>query len=121
MKAAGSVTFSLGAVYFITGLVLVCFAILTAADRSHPRRWGTGAFWLRLVVIFGAGDVMPHWATGMLVIAMVVLDGAGQVRHGPIPDLKAEQERHARALGDRIFLPVLAIPTVTFVFALVFR
>jgi uncharacterized membrane protein len=121
MGTAGDVIFSLDAVYLITGLVLVCFAILTVADRQHPRRWGTGAFWLILGVIFGVGGMMPHWVTGILVIAMVTLDGAGQVRHGPMPDRKAEQARHARNLGDRIFLPVVAIPTVTFLFAFTFR
>lgn len=121
MRAAGDVIFSLGAVYLITGLVLVCFAILTVADRGHPRRWGTGAFWLILGVIFGVGGIVPHWVTGLLVIVMVMLDGAGQVRHGPMPDWKAEQARHARELGDRIFLPVLAIPAVTFLFALASR
>ena len=121
MGAAGDVIFSLGAVYLIAGLVLVCFAILTVADRGHPCRWGTGAFWLILGVIFGVGGVVPHWVTGMLLIAMVALDGAGQVRHGPTPDRKAERARHAHELGDRIFLPVLAIPTVTFVFALTCR
>ena len=121
MRAAADLIFSLDAVYLITGLVLVCFAVLTGADRGHPRRWGTGAFWLILGVIFAVGGIVPHWVTGLLVIAMVVLDGAGQVRHGPMPDRKAEQARHAHELGDRIFLPVLAIPTVTFVFALTFR
>ena len=121
MRALGGLVFSLDAVYLITGLVLVWFAILTGADRGHPRRWGTGAFWLILGVIFGAGGMVPHWVTGLLVIAMVVLDGTGQVSHGPMPDRKAEQARHARELGDWIFLPVLAIPTVTFVFAIAFR
>ena len=120
MRAAGDLISSLGAVYLITGLVLVCFAVLTVADRGHPRRWGTGAFWLILGVIFGVGGMVPHWVTGLLVIAMVLLDGAGQVRHGPMPDCKAEQARHARQLGDRIS-PVLAIPAVTFVFALAYR
>jgi len=120
MRAAGFI-FSLDAVYLITGLVLVCFAILTAADRGHPRRWGTGAFWLILGAVFVVGGVVPHWVTGLLVIAMVVLDGAGQVSHGPMPDRKTEQARRARELGDRIFLPVLAIPAGTFVFAIAFR
>ena len=121
MGAAGGVIFSLDAVYFITGLVLVGFAGETFADRSHPRRWGTGTFWLILGVIFSVGGTLPHWLTGMLVVALVALDGAGQVRHRPTPERKAEQAAHARELGDRIFLPVLAIPAVTFAFALGFR
>jgi uncharacterized membrane protein len=121
MGTAGNVIFSLGAVYLITGVVLICFALLTIADGQHPCRWGTAAFWLILGVIFAVGGIMPHWVTGMLVIAMVTLDGTGQVRHGPMPQRNAEQARHAGELGDRIFLPVLAIPTVTFLFALTFR
>ena len=58
MKAAGLI-FSLDAVYLITGLVLVCFAILTGADRGHPRRWGTGAFWL--ILGGGAYGVYVIW------------------------------------------------------------
>ena len=121
MRPAVDVIFSLDAVYFMTGLVLVCFATQTFADCGHPRRWGTGAFWLILGVIFGAGGLVPHWLTGVLVVAMVALDGTGQVRHGPLPERKAEQAQHARQLGDRIFLPVLAIPIVTFGFAVTFR
>lgn len=121
METAVATIFSLGAVYLITGLVLVCFAVVTIADRDHPRRWGTGAFWLILGVIFGAGGFLPHWVTGMLVLAMVTLDGAGQVRHGPIGERKTEHVPHNRPLGDWIFLPVIAIPAVTFTFALTFR
>ena len=38
-----------------------------------------------------------------------------------MPDREGGAARQARELGDRIFLPVLTIPAVTFVFALAFR
>ena len=120
VSAAGSV-FSLGAVYVFAGLVLIGFAILTAADRRHPRRWGTGAFWLVLGVIFIFGSLLPYWVSGLLVIVMVALDGAGQVRAGPLPDRAAMRSPRVTGPGNRIFLPVLAIPMVTFAFALMFR
>lgn len=121
MARAAAVIFSLDTVYLVAGVVLACFALLTFADREHPRRWGAGAFWLILGIIFCVGGVLPHWVTGVLVIAMVALDAAGQVRPGPAPERKEEQARHARELGDRIFVPVLALPVVTFLFALAFR
>jgi uncharacterized membrane protein len=121
MAAVGRALFSLGTFYVVTGLVLGCFALLTFADRTHPRRWGTGAFWLILGAIFVFGGVVPHWVTGVLVLALVGLDGAGQVRAGPGTDRKAEQAAHARELGDRIFLPVILIPATTLLCALAFR
>jgi uncharacterized membrane protein len=121
MAGAARLLFSLDAVYLATAFVLGSFATLTFADRSHPRRWGTGTFWLLLGVVFGFGGVLPHWATGVLVIVMVLLDGAGQVRHRAIRDRSDERARHAARLGHRIFLPVVAIPAVTFGFAVVWR
>jgi uncharacterized membrane protein len=54
----------------------------------------------------------------MLVLLMVALDGTGQVRRGSSEEVsKAEQEKEAARLGNKIFLPVLVIPLVTFVFA----
>jgi uncharacterized membrane protein len=49
---------------------------------------------------------------------MVALDGAGRVTPGTAPEpTKKEQADGARKLGDRIFIPVLVIPVVTFAFA----
>lgn len=109
--------FSIDAVYVLTGLVLSAFALLTFADREHPCRWGTGSFWLLLAIIFAFGSLMPHWLTGVMVLVMVLLDGIGQVRyHAPrIPSL------NSTTIGDRIFLPVLLIPAVTFLVAFIFR
>ncbi|HKX27352.1 MAG TPA: DUF979 family protein, partial [Blastocatellia bacterium] len=122
--------FSLETVYVLTGLILLTFAALTFVDRSNPRRVGSGCFWLVLGAIFLLGSLMPSWLTGLLVLLMVGLDGAGQVGRGRRPDEDAassktgktdETNETGRRLGDRLFIPVLAIPVVTFAFALVFR
>jgi len=116
----GSV-FSLEAVYVLTGVALLIFALMTFADRTNPRRLGSGLFWLTLGIIFMFGGVTPHWLTGLLVLFLVALDGFGQVGRGRVETDPVEQAEHARRLGNRIFIPVLAIPIVTFAFALVFR
>jgi uncharacterized membrane protein len=114
--------FSLQAVYVLVGLVLVVFASMTFRDRGNPRRVGSGLFWVILGLIFIAGGLLPHWLTGMLVLLMVALDGTGQVRRGSSTEVsKAEQEKEAARLGNRIFLPVLVIPLVTFAFAAAFK
>jgi uncharacterized membrane protein len=116
----GSV-FSLEAVYVLTGVALLIFALMTFADRTNPRRVGSGCFWLTLGIIFVFGGVAPHWLTGLMVLFLVALDGCGQVGRGSGETDPVERAEHARRLGARIFIPVLAIPIVTFAFALIFR
>jgi uncharacterized membrane protein len=109
-------------VYALTGVVLWIFAAMTFADRGNPRRIGTGCFWVTLGVIFIAGSLMPHWLTGLLVILMVALDGAGRVARGRYDETTdAEHAREADRLGNKIFIPVLVIPFVTFGVAVIFR
>jgi uncharacterized membrane protein len=108
--------FSLEAVYVLTGLVLFCFAGLTLVDGSNPRRAGSALFWFVLGLIFALGGVLPYWLTGLLVLLMVGLDGAGQVSKGAV-----NVAARVPSIGSRIFWPVLAIPLVTFAFAICFR
>jgi uncharacterized membrane protein len=113
---------SLDMVYALTGVVLWIFAAMTFADRGNPRRIGTGCFWFTLGVIFIAGSLMPHWLTGLLVILMVALDGAGRVARGRYDETTdAEHAKEADRLGNKIFIPVLVIPFVTFGVAVIFR
>jgi uncharacterized membrane protein len=122
-----AMVFSLETVYVLTGLVLLVFAILTFADRRHPHPWASGCFWLTLGVIFGLGSLLPHVVIGGLVLLMVVLDGCGWVRPGVSEEQHSKEEKTLASegvgspLGNRIFLPVLVIPGVTVLFAMVFR
>jgi uncharacterized membrane protein len=122
LSSIANTIFSLNAVYVLTGLVLLIFAVMTFADRGNPHRGGTGLFWLILAVIFIFGSLLPHWLVGLLVLLMVAIDGAGRVSRGSYNEAsKAEQAEQAGRLKDRIFLPVLVIPLVTFAFAVIFR
>ncbi|HMG36183.1 MAG TPA: DUF979 domain-containing protein [Blastocatellia bacterium] len=106
---------NLNTVYILTGILLYIFAFLTLTEPSHTSRKGTAAFWLILGSIFLFGGVLPHWVTGLLVLVMVAIDGAGRVRRGAYEGAsRAVQVLEARRLGDKIFLPVLMIPLVTF-------
>ncbi|MFY9558223.1 MAG: DUF979 domain-containing protein [Blastocatellia bacterium] len=114
--------FSLNAVYVLTGIVLWVFAGMTFADRANKRRIETGVFWLILGAIFVFGGMLPHWLTGLLVLAMVTIDGTGGVARGDYNEsTKTAQANQARRLGNRIFIPVLTIPIVTFGVAIAFR
>ena len=122
LSALANLIFSLNSVYVLTGILLVIFAGLTFRDQANPHRIGSGFFWLILGAIFALGHVFPNWLTGLLVFAMVAIDGAGRIARGNYNEAtKEEQARQARRLGDKIFLPVLVIPVVTFGFAVAFR
>ncbi|MEK7831225.1 MAG: DUF979 domain-containing protein [Acidobacteriota bacterium] len=127
--------FSLDAVYALTGIVLFVFAAMTFADKSNPRRIGSGLFWLLLGAIFAFGGVMPYWLTGVLVLTMVAIDGLGKVGRGSREEqatgglevrepggenLRAPSNIRA-PFGNQIFVPVIAIPVMTFFFAILFR
>ncbi|MEW6129466.1 MAG: DUF979 domain-containing protein [Acidobacteriota bacterium] len=112
---------NLDTVYVITGLVLAVFAAMSFRDRANQHRIASGIFWSLLAVAFAFGSFLPHWLTGLLVLAMVVIDGIGRVGRGAYNETtKEEQAAHARRLRNKIFLPVIAIPVVTIVFAMPF-
>lgn len=101
---------------------MLVFAVMTFKDKAHPHRYGSGMFWLLLAIAFAFGSLLPHWVTGILVLAMIAIDGSGRVSRGSHKEAtQEEQAAQASRLKNRIFLPVIAIPLVTFVFAIAFR
>ncbi len=113
---------NLDIIYALTGMVLTIFALMTFSDKANKHRIASSLFWMLLAVAFAFGSFLPHWLTGLLVLVMVVIDGLGRVGRGTYNEAtKAEQERQAVRLGSKIFLPVIAIPIVTFGFAIAFR
>jgi uncharacterized membrane protein len=111
--------FSLPHLYVLAGLVLACVALMTAADRTHPRRFGSAFFWGFYALVFLVGDLLPPAWIGGGVIAMAAIAGLRRVAPGPhdAPSA-AEYAARARRLGNRLFLPALAIPAVAVVAAL---
>jgi uncharacterized membrane protein len=111
--------FSLAHLYVLTGIVLACVAAMTAADRQHPRRVGSALFWGFYALVFLVGDLLsPAWI-GAGVIAMAVLAGLHRVAPGThAAPTAAEVAARAQRLGNRLFLPALAIPLVAVVVSL---
>ena len=113
---------NLDSVYVVAGIVLFIFAAMTLKDKAHPNRYASALFWLILAICFAFGSLLPHWVTGILVLTMVAIDGLGRVSRGSYNDATQEQQaEQAARLRNKIFLPVLSIPFVTFAFALTVR
>jgi uncharacterized membrane protein len=109
MKLLTSETF-----FVLVGIVLIVIGARTAADRTHPRRWGSSAFWALLGVTFAFGSKLPALATGYLLIVIIGLAANGQVKRGRAPTTtRGERAASAARLGNRIFGPALLIPLTT--------
>ncbi|HFK7186107.1 DUF979 domain-containing protein [Serratia odorifera] len=121
--------------YWLAGVVLVIIAAMSLRDRANPRRVTTALFWGLYGLVFLVGDWTYalfgsgaeakrylHIAIGGLVVVMALIAGFGGVRLGSYHQrTPQEREVSAKRLGNRLFIPALAIPVVTVVGVLLFN
>ena len=105
---------SLNVFFWLVGIVLFVIGGIIVSDRSHPKRFLAGGFWIVCGVIFLAGDRLPADVVGVLVILMAIVAGIGGVTRAK-PQMRPEEARRASAirLGNKLFMPALTIPLVT--------
>ena len=105
---------SLNAFFWLVGIVLFVIGGIIVSDRTHPKRFLAGGFWIVCGVIFLAGDRLPADVVGVLVILMAIVAGIGGVTRAK-PQMRPEEARRASAirLGNKLFMPALTIPLVT--------
>ena len=106
--------FSITQVYWLAGLIMACAAVFNFLDATNPKRWTTGLFWGVYAIMFLLGDKMPPEVVGVgvIVLALIVLvKGVG----GGKPQMRTEAQNQESALrlGNKLFVPALAIPVVT--------
>jgi uncharacterized membrane protein len=111
-------------IFYLVGALFAGTAVLDA----RARKWAVAAFWAILAVPFligeqvlaatKAGTRWPAQAMGLGVIALAVL--AARIRSAPPPDDAPPAVRQASAarLGNRLFVPALAIPVIVGVLVL---
>ena len=102
--------------FLLTGAALLVVAWLTCRDGSNPRRWSSGLFWALWAVIYLVGDSLPPVVCGLIVLMLAALGGLGGVslgKHGQREP--AERQASAARLGNKLFLPILAITTLALV------
>ena len=113
---------SIDYLYWLAGLVLAITALMTFADRDHPRRLSTGLFWALYALVFLIGDKLPPAIVGIGAVVMALIAGFGGVghgKHGTLPE--AERRASAKRLGNKLFIPALLIPVVTVIGTLLFK
>jgi uncharacterized membrane protein len=107
---------TLEAVYILTGLMGLVFAVLSARDKTNRRRFGNAAFWGLLALSFLFGSQMSDLENGLLVIALIVIGGFGLMHKGAAATTTpAERSASAAAHGNMLFLPALAVPLIALI------
>ena len=71
-----------GFIYGVAGLMFAAFAILSAADRTNPKRFGNAAFYAVLAISFLLGGKLGDIGNGVLVLALVAIAGSGAMGRG---------------------------------------
>ena len=112
----------LGAVYVLAGLLFGAAAVINFRDRTRPQRFQRTLFWGLYSITFLFGSLLPPFATGCLVIVMVLATGRSGLGSGGAKELPPEQrqERAAR-FGNRLFIPALMLPLLTFAGTVAFK
>ncbi len=104
--------------YILTGLLLLVFALYSFVDKGNKKRLGTTVFWVIYGMTFLLGKVVPNVVIGALVVIMALIasfKGLGIGSYGEFS--KEEKKRECVRFGNRLFLPTLVIPVVTFLTA----
>ena len=109
--------------YWLVGIFFVVLGAMATTDRTVPRRHLSGLFWILLGAgfcysTFVTNKQAPAWVLGIAVIAMAILAGVGLPKRGEDDTTtEAEREKFADRFGNRLFIPALAIPAITAIFA----
>ena len=109
-------TLTITHLYNLVGVILAITAVMTLMDRHHSRRYSSAFFWGLYSLVFLVGDQLPPvWVgIGVVVMALIAAFGGVGVGHHVVRSA-AEYAASAQRLGNRLFIPALAIPVVTMV------
>ena len=100
--------------YYLVGAILVLTAGMTLADTQHPKRYSSALFWALYALVFLIGEKLPPVWVGADVVVMALIAGLNGVGAGHHAARTAEQYlTSAKRLGNKLFMPALAIPLVT--------
>ena len=108
--------------YALAGAMFAAFSLLSAADRSNPKRFGNAAFWGLMALSLLGGDFIGDFGNGLLVLGLAGLAGFGFLGRSH-PATTSDEERGAFSvqLGNTLFLPALIIPATALIGTLVYN
>jgi uncharacterized membrane protein len=96
-------------VLFLVGAMFAAFALLSAFDRSNPKRLGNFLFWGLFALSLIAGSRLGDFANGCIVLALAALAGLKLIGRGASGTSEAERVAAGERFGNALFLPILIV------------
>ncbi|MBA2466256.1 MAG: DUF979 family protein, partial [Sphingomonas sp.] len=107
--------------YTLAGTMFASFALLSALDRTNPKRFGNAAFWGLMATSLLGGDYLGDFYNGILVLGLAGLAGFGLIgRSQPPTTSEEERDSWSERLGNKLFLPALIIPITALIGTLLY-
>ena len=109
-------TLTITHLYYLVGIILAITAVMTLMDKQHPKRYSSAFFWALYALVFLVGDrIPPVWVgVGVVVMALIAAFGGVGIGHHAART-PAQYLESAKRLGNKLFIPALAIPVVTMI------
>ncbi|MBC7372469.1 MAG: DUF979 domain-containing protein [Frankiales bacterium] len=111
--------------YWLIAVFFLAVGFMVLRDRSNPNRIWSGAFWSLLGLCFSYSSFVvaktaPGWPLGLAIVAIAGIAGFGKLSRGTQERTTTPEERETLSarFGNKLFLPVLVVPVVTGVFAI---
>jgi uncharacterized membrane protein len=92
-----------------TGAMFAAFALLSAFDRTNPKRLGNAAFWGLFALNLVAGSWLGDFANGCIVLALAALAGLKLIGRGAPATSAQDRDAEGKRHGNRLFLPILIV------------
>ncbi|MEA3011212.1 MAG: hypothetical protein QOJ91_2904 [Sphingomonadales bacterium] len=99
-------------VLFLAGAMFAAFALLSAFDRTNPKRFGNAAFWGLVALSLIAGSWLGDFANGCIVLALAALAGLKRIGRGAPETSEAQRAAAGERFGNALFLPILIVLAV---------
>ncbi|HEX8466640.1 MAG TPA: DUF979 domain-containing protein [Allosphingosinicella sp.] len=97
------------AVLFVLGAMFGAFALLSAFDRTNPKRLGNAVFWGLFATNLIAGSWLGDFANGCIVLVLAALAGLKLIGRGAPRTQEGERAALAERYGNALFLPILIV------------
>ena len=96
-------------VFWLVGAMFAAFALLSALDRTNPKRFGNAAFWGLVALSLIAGHRLGDLANGGLVLGLAALASLRLIGRGRPATGEAERAAAGERHGNALFLPILVV------------
>jgi uncharacterized membrane protein len=96
-------------VFYLVGGLFGAWALLSAFDRTNPKRFGNAAFWGLVALSLVAGHRLGDVANGFLVLGLAALATLKLIGRGAPSTGEADRAAAGERYGNKLFLPILVV------------